>query len=128
MQARTHACTQVKNCRHSGSWHSGVVDCSPSCWVALVAVGVGLNFHYALLGDSAIRGALGSAALVTGGNGVWRLLTVRKMRGEGLAVGGSRTVRIRAALDVDVYEPPAGAALRPAALYFHAGALSLIHI
>ena len=98
--------------------------CSPSCWVAVVAVGVGLNFHYALLGDSAIRGALGSAALVTGGNGVWRLLTVRKMRGEGLAVGGSRTVRIRAALDVDVYEPPAGAALRPAALYFHAGAYS----
>ena len=96
--------------------------CSPSCWVAVVAVCVGLNFHYALLGDSALRGAFGSPALVTGGNGLWRLLTVRKMTAEGLVVGGSRTVRVPGTeVDLDIYEPTTGGP-RPAVLYFHAGA------
>ena len=97
----------------------------------LLLLALEFSAHYALLGESALLGVIGSARLVTFVNTLWCYQVRSAMRREGIPVGGNFTEWYASPgggrLALDVYEPPAPsrpAPSRPAVLYFHAGAWS----
>ena len=95
----------------------------------LLLLALEFSAHYALLGESALLGVIGSARLVTFVNTLWCYQVRSAMRREGIPVGGNFT---------EWYASPGGGRLaptcraashvpappRPAVLYFHAGAWS----